>query len=177
MIDTAVRTLLATPEIRAVFEADDGQYRLEYGTQVVAVESAPDAPKVRVYQLVDQVRGGEMSSPWGDLDLDKQTEYIANVIRFGRYRLLRVTEGWRAVCPTCGHQTEGEEWRTRPRVCGNPAAKGKKKGHAMDSADVSDRELTPSRVVALGLSAAIAELKLISAPSAGSQMEEMDNGG
>lgn len=157
ILDQAVRALLAAPEIKVVFEEQARQYRLEYGTQIVAAEAAPETPKVRVYKLIDELRGSEMPNPWGDFDLSKQTVYVANAIRFSRYRLARVTEGWRATCPSCGFVSAGDEWRTRPLVCGNPLVKGK--GHAIGSADVHDRALTPTRAAALGLTSSLAELK------------------
>jgi hypothetical protein len=169
MLDSDIRTLLATPELKLVFEAEDEQYRLEYDTQILAVGAPEDTPKVRVYQLVDQVRGGVMGSPWGEFDLDKQSELVANAIRFSRYRLTAVTEGWTATCSTCGFRFSGEAWRTRPRVCANPDTRGK--GHPMPAAEVKDRPLTSERAASLGVSAALVSLRMSYTPRNANRQE------
>jgi hypothetical protein len=138
-----VRIMLGSPELKVVFESPNNEYRIEYGTQVVAVNARVDAPKVRTYQLVDLQRGGSMGNPWGEFDLDKQVGYVWHLLQQSGYRLESVTEGWLAKCPTCGCRFEGEEWRTRPRACANPETRGK--AHALGEADVRDREITAER--------------------------------
>ena len=55
-------------KLKVLFVSGNDEYRFEYGTQVVAANAPPDAPKIRTYHLVDLQRGGSMGNPWGEFD-------------------------------------------------------------------------------------------------------------
>lgn len=115
--ENTVRHLLENLERKLVLNSPDDDYRFEYFTTSIKVRQAGEPRLTRTYRLLDLVRGGVTPEPWDTYDLEEQTTLVTNLMRFSRYRMVKIVCGWEVICPACGHTMRGKNWESTPKTC------------------------------------------------------------
>lgn len=119
-----IASLLENPDIEFELESPNKQYVVVYSTRIVAKDIEKPSQFERTYWIDQAGAGGTLVEPWDAFDLLKQATLAQNLIRFSRYSLRGVFNGWQVVCPKCGNSMQGKIWRNSPKDCKSiPAAK------------------------------------------------------
>jgi hypothetical protein len=133
--DNIIRGLLENHELKLVLDSPDDDYRFEYFTTFKKDRETGTPVFTRKYRLLDLVRGTVTPDPWDAYDIDVQARILTRLINSSHYRIIKVIEGWRATCPSCGHIMNGKIWTSFPKVCtakASPKCRSKIERHLVE---------------------------------------------
>ena len=129
-----IAEILKNKDLEITFTSPDNRFSIIYSTSIVAKEVLDPIVLSRMYWLRDNKLGNETTSPWDSYVFEKQIDLATNLVKFAKYHLEGIYDGWRQVCPNCHFVESGKIWRNSPARC-EQLVKSKKCGYKFESRD------------------------------------------
>lgn len=138
-----IAAILKNNDLEIVFTSPDDRYSIVYSTSIVAKEVLEPTVWSRTYWLRDNKFGSESTSPWDPYVYEKQVDLATNLIRFAKYHVEGLYDGWTQTCPVCGSIETGKIWRNSSVRC-EQLADSKKCGYKFEAKDKSKNLIASS---------------------------------
>lgn len=113
----ALAEILNNNDLEITFTSPDGLYSITYSTSIVAKEVLDPSSWSRTYWMYDKRVGSETTSPWDHYNHEKQIDLATNLIKFAKYRVESIADGWKLTCPHCQSVELGKIWRNSSSKC------------------------------------------------------------
>ncbi len=113
----AIAEILSNKDQEIGLISPDDRYSVTYSTSIVAKDVIEPSSWSRTYWMRDNQLGIETPSPWDPYIHEKQVDLVVNLIKFARYRVEGIYDGWRQICPNCNAIESGKIWRNSPARC------------------------------------------------------------
>lgn len=131
-----IAKILGNNDLEITFTSPDERYSITYSTSIVAKEVLEPTTWSRTYWLRDKKLGTETTSPWDPYVHEKQIDLATNLIRFAKYHVEGLYDGWTQTCPVCGSTEAGKIWRNSSARC-EQLVDSKKCGYKFEAKDKS----------------------------------------
>jgi Zn ribbon nucleic-acid-binding protein len=130
----AIAEILNNNDLEITFTSPDDLYSITYSTSIVAKEVIDPSSWSRTYWMCDKKVGSEATSPWDHYSHEKQIALATNLIKFAKYRVESISDGWIQTCPKCHSVESGKIWRNSSSKC-EQLVGSKKCGYKFESKD------------------------------------------